>query len=205
MDLDLANEITGGLSFPSKIPGPGYSIPAKNCVTGSKLREVKNSVCSSCYARRGNYLYTAPLQAMQRRLKSLDHPQWVDAMVTLIQRYAIASGYFRWHDSGDLQSREHFQKICMVARRTPEIRHWLPTKEYAFVKGIKVPDNLVVRQSAHLKDKMPPTNKPGSMVSTTGEFPKGVIECEAYKRGNFCGPCRACWDPKVKVIGYHAH
>jgi hypothetical protein len=41
---DLDN-ITGSLSKPSKMPGWAYGIPAKECQTGAKLREVKGSTC----------------------------------------------------------------------------------------------------------------------------------------------------------------
>jgi hypothetical protein len=48
---DLDN-ITGSLSKPSKMPGWAYGIPAKECQTGAKLREVKGSTCFNCYALR---------------------------------------------------------------------------------------------------------------------------------------------------------
>ena len=32
-----AKEITGGLSKPSKMPGPAYNLPAVACITGAKL------------------------------------------------------------------------------------------------------------------------------------------------------------------------
>ena len=37
--------------------------------------------------------------------------------------------YFRWHDSGDVQSMKHLLNILAVARQTPKIKYWLPTKE----------------------------------------------------------------------------
>ena len=33
-----AKEITGGLSAPSKMPGPAYNLPAQGCITGAKLQ-----------------------------------------------------------------------------------------------------------------------------------------------------------------------
>ena len=41
-----AKEITGGLSKPSKMPGPAYNLPAVNCITGAKLVKVPGSVCA---------------------------------------------------------------------------------------------------------------------------------------------------------------
>ena len=103
-----AREITGGISNPSKMPGHSFSIPARRCATGSKLRKVKGSVCSMCYALKGNYTrYPAIKAAQYRRLEAMKHPGWVDAMITVIKRQK----WFRWHDAGDVQSVEHMQKI----------------------------------------------------------------------------------------------
>jgi len=49
-------EIIGGLTQTEKMPGFSYSLPAQECKTGSKLRKIKNSVCSTCYALKGNYV-----------------------------------------------------------------------------------------------------------------------------------------------------
>ena len=41
-----ARKITGGLSKPSKMPGPAHNLPAWRCITGVKLQAVPGSVCS---------------------------------------------------------------------------------------------------------------------------------------------------------------
>ena len=79
-----AKEITGGLSKPSKMPGPAYNLPATECITGAKLVNVPGSVCHGCYALKGRYRFSNVRMALARRLESLKHPRWVDAMVTLI-------------------------------------------------------------------------------------------------------------------------
>ena len=33
----------GGLAKPSKMPSYAYSLPAKKCITGAKLRAIKNT------------------------------------------------------------------------------------------------------------------------------------------------------------------
>ena len=38
-----AKEITGGLSKPSKMPGPSYNLPAAACITGAKLAKIPGS------------------------------------------------------------------------------------------------------------------------------------------------------------------
>ena len=48
-----AQKIVGGLSKPSKMPGPAYNLPARACITGAKLVKVPGSVCAGCYALKG--------------------------------------------------------------------------------------------------------------------------------------------------------
>ena len=144
-----ARQITGGLSKPSKMPGPAHNLPAQACKTGAKLVKVPGSVCAGCYALKGRYRFKNVQAALSRRLQALQDPRWVDAMVTLIQD----QDWFRWHDSGDIQSLEHLKNIFEVCKRTPRTRHWMPTREAQFLKDIDpatVPPNLIIRMSSHM-------------------------------------------------------
>ena len=153
MRIGEAELIAGTLSEPSKMPGYATSTSAFECKVGSQLRKVTGSVCEGCYATRANYQHPSVKIAHARRLAGLRHPRWVEAMVTLIQnRVSDTDPYFRWHDSGDLQGEWHLANICEVARQTPTVRHWLPTREKALVKrylraGGVIPGNLTVRVS----------------------------------------------------------
>jgi hypothetical protein len=143
--------------------------------------------------------------AQERRLKSLTHPLWVDAMVCLIG--ALRVKYFRWHDSGDVQDIGHLRRIVGVAKRTPHINHWLPTREYSIIAKYRTvygafPDNLVVRLSAHMIDGDAPSGYglPTSTVSSNGS-----ATCPAPHQGNACQDCRACWEPNVPNVAYGLH
>jgi hypothetical protein len=47
------------LSFPSKMPCASVGLPAiVACRTGAKLAQVPGSVCSGCYAMKGNYRFS---------------------------------------------------------------------------------------------------------------------------------------------------
>lgn len=211
MDIVAAKKIVGGLSKTTKMPCFSYSIPAKYCKVGSKLRKVKGSVCSKCYAMRGKYNFTVVKRALDRRLKSISKPEWAEAMATLINHSNCK--FFRWHDSGDLQNMEHLLKIIEVCKLTPTAKHWLPTKEIALIveahkSGIEFPDNLVVRISVPMIDGEIPNigsaNVLYSMVHS--EIPRdGAYECKAQKRGNRCLNCRACWNKNIKLVSYHQH
>ena len=145
MKVNEAIKITDTFTRTSKMPGLSYSLPAWECKTGSKLRKVPGSPCYGCYALKGNYTrYPAIKAAQYRRLAAIDNPLWVTAMAAVIKRQK----FFRWHDAGDVQSKEHMQKIIEVCKLTPDTKHWLPTQERAFLPAPEdVPENLVIRLS----------------------------------------------------------
>ena len=189
----------GGLSKPSKMPGWSIGIPAKECKTGSKLRLIPKSVCAECYALKGCYVFQVVQAAQYKRLEAISHPDWVQAMTTLIN--SKKPDVFRWHDSGDVQDEAHLNKIFEVCRATPEKRHWMPTRE-AWIKDhmASCPDNLVVRFSSPMVDQGPVKSWANtSTVSTKSR------SCPAPDNNNECGSCRACWDPLVKNVEYGKH
>ena len=194
-----AREITGGLSKPSKMPGPAYNLPAWKCITGVKLQAVPGSVCAGCYALKGRYRFNNVRMALARRLESLKHPRWVDAMVTLIR----GEPWFRWHDSGDLQGPDHIKKIFEVCNQTPDTMHWMPTREARFLRLMDpdiIPSNLIIRMSSHMIDQGPVTFWP--WTSTVSSSTK---TCPALDQGNSCRDCRACWDRSVPNVTYPQH
>ena len=194
-----AKEITGGLSKPSKMPGPAYNLPATECKTGVKLQAVPGSVCAGCYALKGRYRFSNVRQALARRLESLKHPRWVEAMIALIKD----EPHFRWHDSGDLQSVTHLSNILKVCKATPETWHWMPTREAGLLKVINpaaIPTNLIIRMSSHMIDQGPVTFWP--WTSTVSSSTK---TCPALDQGNSCKDCRACWDRSVSNVTYPKH
>ena len=202
MKTNEALKIVGGLSKPSKMPGWAYGIPAAECKTGGILKNVKGSTCEGCYADKGCYVFAVVQAAQYRRLKSINHPQWVNAMAALIN--SKKSKWFRWHDSGDIQSVEHLFKIFSIARLTPGTKHWLPTREawtQKYDNKKYKPDNLTLRFS------MPMVDQPasGSWQNTSTVVSGAGRTCPAPNQGNECKDCRACWDPSVKNVAYGKH
>ena len=199
MNTKEAWALVGGLSKPSKMPGWSIGIPAAECKTGAKLRLIPDSVCEGCYALKGCYVFAVVQKAQYKRLEAIQHPDWVEAMATLIN--SKKPDVFRWHDSGDVQDLDHLEKIFKVCELTPEKRHWMPTRE-AWIKDHmhKAPANLVVRFSSPMVDQGPVKSWPNtSTVSTKSRT------CPAPDQNNECGDCRACWDPLVKNIEYGKH
>ena len=202
MNKKEATKITGGLSAPGKMPEGSYNLPAVACQTGAKLRQVPGTPCYGCYAFKGRYNFPNVKDALARRLDSLTHPQWIPAMAVLIK----GKKFFRWHDSGDLQSVTHFANIMKVCRLTPETQHWLPTQERKLMKLINpaaVPKNLLIRLSNAKND-----TKPGKFWghwSTVVTRPRAGHVCPAPEQGNECGSCRACWSRDVHEVQYKIH
>lgn len=201
-----ATAYVGGLSKPSKMPGRGYGLSAYDCNVGGRLRIVKDSVCSHCYALKGRYVFPNVREAHARRMASLRKPGWVSAMAFLVNRYEGDGGWFRWHDSGDLQGVWHLRLITSVCRATPGTHHWLPTREVAVVReylasGGEIPDNLTIRVSAcriggSAPRWWPTTSTVSSNIGST---------CPAPKQGGECASCRACWDKSVANVDYKQH
>ena len=189
MNVKEAAAITGSMTRTSKMPGLSYSLPAWECKTGSKLRKIKNSVCSMCYALKGNYT----------RYKAIKDPRWVQAMAHLIN--SKKPDVFRWHDSGDVQDLDHLNKIYEVCRLTPDKRHWMPTRE-AWIRDhvASAPSNLISRVSMPMIDQEPA----GSWSHTSTVVTSGA-SCPAPNQGNECKDCRNCWNKEIKNISYGQH
>jgi hypothetical protein len=203
-----ALSICGSLSKPSKMPGHAYSLPAEHCRLGKFLQEIPRTVCAHCYALRGRYVFPVVRRAMEKRLESISDPRWVEAISSLIRR--SGETHFRWHDSGDVQGIDHLRKIVHVCRNLPGVKFWLPTREYQTVEAYRrmrgmIPANLCIRYSAHLIDAPPPLRYglPVSTVSSNQDkTPTDAYRCKAVHRRNLCGRCRACWDPRVRIVDF---
>ena len=212
-----AEEITGGLTQTSKMPCLSNSLPTLACHTGYKLAQTPGTICSNCYADKGFYaLFASTIEpAQMARLAALDDPLWTDGMVRLITGH----DYFRWHDSGDLQSVAHLERIVEVCQRTPQTQHWLPTREVGMLTQFvrkhgrnAVPPNLTIRLSATYPDQ--PVRLPRALEGVPGIATSNVHSpgmpalgsaCGAYDQGNKCGDCRACWDATIPAISYPEH
>ncbi len=217
-----ANSVCGTLTQTSKMPCKSISLPTEACQTGFRMAKIPGSICSSCYADKGFYAMYAntikPAQfarwdAVMQAIESAEQAAlWVDSMVTLIG----SDPYFRWHDSGDLQGIHHLNLIVLVARRTPNCRHWLPTREYGMVKEYinvfgkgAIPENLTIRLSAMYPDE--PVRIPASLAGVPGITASNVHDktnpvgetCKAPDQGGECRDCRACWTDTV--VSYKLH
>lgn len=151
---------------------------------------------------------------LHKRLALMSQVGWAKAMIQKI-REEEHTGFFRWFDSGDLQSLKNLEDIVRIALALPHIKFWLPTKEYKIVleyleRHATFPVNLTVRLSAYMVDKAGPNSLATDLGLTTSEVhsesssPAGYV-CPSSKQGNKCLDCRACWSPSVKTVSYRLH
>ncbi|MAH47137.1 hypothetical protein CMI37_15020 [Candidatus Pacearchaeota archaeon] len=219
--LQKAKLEIGGLSRTSKMPCFSWGIPTDYCRRGKELHlKDKKSICGSCYAMKGAYLWKPTEVAYERRYqawKNLPRQKWVDYMVTIFNSKAIRNrGHFRWFDSGDLQSISMLEDIILIAMKTPYIKHWLATREYDIVykvqkDGAWIPDNLVIRLSHDHVDELDKLNisadnhQSVSISDRSIKLDKKQFTCPSLLQDNSCGDCRACWNSRVKQVAYIKH
>jgi len=220
--IEMCNKITGGLSNESKMWSKSFGLPAKHCHVGSRLAQIEGSVCHKCYALdRGNYSYPVVKEAQERRYKLLYHPLWVTAVTMLL--WLQVKDFFRWQGSGDIDSLKHLCNIVQVCENTPQLKHWMPTKEKGILKeflkrGGVIPDNLVISMSGYFVD--------GGAVKGFDDQPQ-ITQHLTYNKRNRDGAvskgyicpveddlgfkscdeanCSACWNPSVRVVAGALH
>ena len=204
----LAETITGGLARPGKMPCPSIGLPASRCHVGSSLHEVEGSPCHKdvCYAKQRNYRRQNVQDKLEERYQGLFNELWTPAMIFLINYHC--DKYFRWFDSGDIASPNHLKNMLTVARLTPDVLHWCPSREVNTIQTVERelirdllewPENFRLRVSANLIDgKHPRGFKYTSVVVSDTENATCIAQQQKNKCDGEIGNCRACWtEPQV--------
>jgi hypothetical protein len=228
-DAEREKQAFGGFSNPRKMPGKSIGYPAGlACPVGCRLGELPDSVCSSCYAMGGMYTFRTVKAAQMRRFEKLllamYSPEaakaWIEGLSNRI-RAMTRVPYFRWHDSGDIQNEVHFTMMMEVAANTPNIHHWVPTKEVAVVtrSQVEIPDNVNIRISAPMVGQRirvsgfttssvsdPQGKSNGKVVKDPGFMCPATYEHDRPERTRGkCMDCRACWERDVPNVDYELH
>jgi hypothetical protein len=198
------------ISVTSKLDGiRSWSLQALDTCPGSIASPGELvDACKGCYATTGNYRFANVKAPRAHNKDDWARLEWCDDMVAELRKDI----YFRWFDSGDMYALGLAEKMLEVMKRTPWVKHWLPTRMHKFPKFA-----LVLQQMAAL----PNVSVRFSSDSVTGEYTKklhgsviipnpadvkkGMTLCRAYENAGKCSGCRACYDKKVKVIAYPAH
>jgi len=202
------------LSKTSKMPGKSWSQSAwETCPGARKDDGSPTDACSFCYALTGAYQFPGTIAARKHNEADWQKDGWVRAMVKEIK----GMKYFRWFDSGDINSPILARKIWAVILETPNTQHWLPTRSYkdaTILKQLRAIENLpnvVVRYSSdsreggRLDSTLYPNNS--TIIQSKDDFipQKGVALCRSGERAGKCGSCRACWSKSVRTVSYIHH
>ena len=213
-------DYVGGFSKPSKMPWLSFNLSALRCKIGSRLAKIEGTVCADCYALAGFYAMRDAQAAAERRLAAMSRPFWAEACAEALNRKAAKiaprNRFFRWFDSGDIQSPAMLAQLVRVAELCPGIAFWLPSKEYGiavdYAASNAIPDNLCIRLSAYRKNVSGPVAlamRHGLTVSeviTSAELASpGSFVCPSSMQGNKCLACRACWLKSNVQTGYVYH
>ena len=220
---------TSILTRTSKMPGPSFSLPAHTTCPGANM--AAGSVCSSCYASKGQYGVVRVQRAQQARMRwtvgsssivgAGFSTSWIEYMSIAI--LATGCEYFRIHDSGDFFSPVYVRMWGQVVIRCPHVKFWAPTRSYKLPKiadallALAALPNITVRPSSDFVDHQVPAvdglasgsgvhsihAMAGSYWAGAGE--EGVKICPAHTQGNQCAACRACWDEPDTAISYALH
>ena len=220
-DIKLVKDMTyfseqwlGGLSGTEKMPWYSWSTPAALCNVGSRLRQIKNSTCSSCYALDHNYTRPNVKIALLRRwlMYKMSPTIWYKAFQSFFQFHSCRSKaqlYFRWFDSGDLVDYRQFQAICLIAHKAPKVKFWLPSRELSIINQAgehDIPDNLIVRYSTPMVDALSRKDNSTMVFSSLNVLPDNCQACPATTTDDkTCSGnnCRSCWT--TGHIGYQVH
>lgn len=210
-----------------KMPWISWDIPAWECKTGSKLVNVKGSICEGCYALKGRYGFGIVKDANTNRFNELAKglEVWKQAFIkALAKKYKHmkdkSNAYFRWFTSGDVQSLDMLVAMNEIALALPEVKFWLPTKEHGMVREYlaihgKFADNFTVRPSMYMVDQVPSKGL-GLPTSTAIRTPANAdsrhenicpASLEAFNGASKvnCNDCRKCWDKNVNNVAYIYH
>lgn len=198
------------ISVTSKLDGVrSWSLQARETCPGSiDSNGELVAACAGCYAVGGNYRYPNVKEPRIENREDWKRPEWVADMVAALRN----DRFFRWFDSGDMYALPLAEKILDVMTRTPDVRHWLPTRMHKFTKfadviaRMQALPNVMVRPSS---DSVTAEYVPGihgsTIVPSIDQVPAGATLCHAANNAGKCGACRACYSKDVAVIAYVAH
>ena len=197
------------ISQTSKMPCKSWSLEAGKTCKGSINSDGSVApACLGCYAKGGTYVFANVRHVRQDNYLAWQLDNWEDLMVEELEEVRL----FRWFDSGDIDNLLLLVKIFNIMKRTPHVKHWLPTRMYKFpefktiLDEMKKLNNVCVRYSSDSILGQYIDGLHGSTIVPDESYvPDGGFLCKSYENNGECGKCRACWNKNIPVIFYKAH
>jgi hypothetical protein len=190
-----------------------WSIPAGKAYSCPAEHRGPNSICESCYAQQGNYLFRNVRDSQLTRFNFLreDTDRCFSLIADYINRDSLT--HFRVHDSGDFHSLDMIHRWTDLVRRCPSTLFWFPTRTYRFpnwlpaLRTLHRQPNACVRPSALNFGDEPPAipNLGHGTVSMTQSLPN-IRNCPKSVLGGSCSDhdCRTCWHD-TDYVNYLPH
>jgi hypothetical protein len=209
------------LSRTSAMSCYSFSLPAAITCPG-KVDNGPQSICHGCYGQLGCYNFKTTLNAQAARfawtISCLKHNRgfWIDTMAAAIRN--TGERHFRWHDSGDIFSPEYCRMIMAVCWRTPNVKHWIPTRSWHLpwidvIRQFAALPNVIVRPSALGFDDPAPKveglDEGTTAINSPAQLPEGHRLCPkttADHKSASCESvgCRGCWE-NSEPVAYLVH
>jgi len=120
------------LTWTSAMSCWSWSLPAGRDGACPAEHRGPNSICSSCYAQQGNYLFRNVQETQAARFAFLksDPAHFADILVRFL--HIDDHSFFRVHDSGDFHSLGSIHMWTRIVDRCPATRFWFPTRTHNF-------------------------------------------------------------------------
>jgi len=199
-----------GLGKTSKLGTLSWGIPVRHCKIGSVLKDDPDTPCFVCYANGGHYISGSVEACYESRYDAwCTQEHWLEAMIFAIKTQVVE---FRWFDSGDIQNPYMLHQIMEIVRRTPNVKHWLPTQEHEMFSDFvrlenNIPENIIVRLSSRklgvntAKDLAAELNSFPNVLGTVDstyilpkdQWKESTQKCVAPNQDDKCLGCRKCY------------
>ena len=133
-----------------------------------------------CYAQMGQYVINEePIRHRSQMLNYLiNHwEEWREKVISRIKTLAAKSKneefVVRWHDTGDFMSPKYLEIAIDIAKATPDVIHYVYTKEVSMVRRTEFPSNFEIKFSfGGLEDKNINPDDPRAYVVPSEIFDK---------------------------------
>lgn len=191
------------------------SISMGNTKLGSKIANIslppgstcrKGAPCRrACYALKAWKQYQLTRNAWTRNLRAYrrdpgnyfrEISHWLDRHKTI--------RFFRWHVAGDIPDLRYYVRMKRIARKYPQVKFLVFTKQYDFVSGADIPENLtVVFSSWPGLELSNPAGLPVAWMQdgTETRVPEDARECPGR-----CDQCGMCWSlNRGESVVFHRH
>jgi hypothetical protein len=207
------NHTTSLFTWTSAMSCWSWSLPAGKAYSCPAEHVGPNSICSSCYAQQGNYLFRNVRDSQQTRFDFLRED--TDRCFSLITEYINRDNltHFRVHDSGDFHSLPMIHRWISVVRSCPSTLFWFPTRTYLFpnwlpaLRSLHRQPNACVRPSAlNFGDEPPAIDGLGHGTVSMNQSLPHIRNCPKTIVGGSCADhdCRTCWHD-TDYVNYLPH